>query len=268
MPPKQRMKPHPAKANRKVESRKANDKMAPRGIRARRQKVVGVESTRDRILAAATAEFAARGYDGARVDEIVRHCKISKNLLYYYFGSKERLFIESLEAAYAAIQSRQAAVPLSGLSPIDGVRKLIAEMFRHLAEVPEFIGLLNSENLHKAVHLQKSNHVCGAYPPMVLKLNELLEQGKVTGDFRSDATAIDLYIAISGMSYHALSNQYTLSVLFDRDFTEPSQVAWRIEHITDIILSYLRFKPNEKSNDRGHQNRGRRSQQVAKVDLS
>jgi TetR/AcrR family transcriptional regulator len=193
----------------------------------------------------ASAEFAARGYDGARVDEIVRQCMISKNLLYYYFGSKERLFVASLEAAYAAIRSRQAAVVLNGLAPADGIRKLIGEMFRHLAEVPEFIGLLNSENLHKAMHLQNSAAVRGAYPPMVQKLSELLQQGKASGTFRSDADAVDLYIAISGMSYHALSNQYTLSVLFDRDFSAPAQVAWRIEHITDVILGYLRFAPEE-----------------------
>ena len=228
-----------------------------------RGRAADARSTRERILAVATREFSARGYDGARVEEIVRRSRVSKNLLYYYFGSKEKLFIQSLERAYEAVQSRQAAVSLDGLDPVESVRRLISETFHHLAEVPEFIGLLNSENLHKAVHLAKSEHLRGAYPPMALQLNELLERGRETGDFRDDANAVDLYIAISAMAYHALSNQYTLSVLFDRDFTSPDEVAWRIEHITEVVLGYLLHKPDARSGRKAAQSRGGR---LSKVD--
>jgi TetR/AcrR family transcriptional regulator len=200
-------------------------------------------TTRDRFLAAATSKFAAKGYDGARIDEIVQRCNINKNLLYYYFGSNERLFIQVREAAYQAIQQRQAAVSLAGLEPAEGMHKLIRELFRDFAEVPEFISLLNSENLHKACHLKKSERVRAMYPPMVHKINELLERGRPSGEFRSDVDADDLYIAIFGLSYHAPANQYRLSVLFDRDFSEPAQLEHHISRIADMVLSYLRCRP-------------------------
>ena len=63
--------------------------------------------TRERILAVATQEFAAYGYDGARVDAIVKRCRMSKNLLYHYFDGKEALFIEVMERAYASMRTRQ-----------------------------------------------------------------------------------------------------------------------------------------------------------------
>ena len=198
-------------------------------------------NTKQRILKVATAEFAAKGFDGARIDEIVRRSKLGKNLIYYHFGSKERLFIAVLEAAYASMRDRQGALSLVGLGPVDGMRKLIAESFRYFAESPEFIGLLNSENLHKARHLKKSAGIAAMYPPLVENIRALLDLGRKTGEFRSDVDPVELYISISGMGYHALSNRYTLSVLFGRDLSSPAQLEQRLAHITEMMLSYLRY---------------------------
>lgn len=52
------------------------------------------QRTRDRILAAALAEFSAEGFAGARVARIARRAKINKRMLYHYFGNKEDLFRE------------------------------------------------------------------------------------------------------------------------------------------------------------------------------
>ncbi len=50
------------------------------------------DRTRGRILAAALAEFSAKGFAGARVDAIARRAKGNKRMLYHYFGNKEALF--------------------------------------------------------------------------------------------------------------------------------------------------------------------------------
>lgn len=49
-------------------------------------------TTQEKILAAARQEFAARGLDGARVDRIARTAGVNKAMIYYHFGSKERLY--------------------------------------------------------------------------------------------------------------------------------------------------------------------------------
>ena len=70
------------------------------------------ERTRRRILAAALAEFAAKGFAGARVDFIARRAAINKRMLYHYFGNKEGLFKAVLRRK---INERQAwAENLSG----------------------------------------------------------------------------------------------------------------------------------------------------------
>lgn len=50
------------------------------------------EATRRRLLDAATAEFAAYGIAGARVDRIAEAAKSNKAQIYHYFGSKDELF--------------------------------------------------------------------------------------------------------------------------------------------------------------------------------
>jgi len=68
--------------------------------------------SRERILAAALKEFAAKGFAGARVDFIARRASINKRMLYHYFGNKEHLFREVVRLKMA---ERQAwAETLSG----------------------------------------------------------------------------------------------------------------------------------------------------------
>jgi AcrR family transcriptional regulator len=63
------------------------------------------ERTRTEILDIATREFADRGYNGARVDEIATKTRTTKRMLYYYFGSKEQLYIAVLERVYQQIRT-------------------------------------------------------------------------------------------------------------------------------------------------------------------
>jgi TetR/AcrR family transcriptional regulator len=198
-------------------------------------------TTRDRILKVATKEFAARGYDGARVDEIMRLSKVSKNLIYHYFGSKEQLFIAVLEKAYQGMHAHQMTWPLDVTSPIDGIRKLVQSTFEYWRSSPEFIGLLNSENFHKGRHLRKSKLSKAGYSGLLGNIARLLKQGEASGEFRANVDPVELYISISALAYHYLSNRYTLSYLMDRKLTTANEMKGRVEHIAELTLGYLRF---------------------------
>lgn len=135
-----------------------------RVVKAPPKKIVrDPERSRQRILAAASSEFASKGYDGARIDEIVRRGRINKNLFYYYFGSKEKLFVAVLEAAYADLRRRQDAFALDGGTPEDAIRRLVAGLFHYWRESEAFIGFLTSENLYKAKHIKKSKVASETY---------------------------------------------------------------------------------------------------------
>ncbi|MQY08940.1 TetR family transcriptional regulator [Actinomadura macrotermitis] len=60
-------------------------------------------ATKERILAAATAEFAAHGVAGARVDRVAAQAKANKRAIYDYFGDKNALFAAVLEHLMAEL---------------------------------------------------------------------------------------------------------------------------------------------------------------------
>jgi len=210
-------------------------KSPPAGQSAQRN----AQLTKERILSVAFKEFAARGYDGARVDTIVARCKISKNLIYHYFSSKEDLFLQVMERAYGAMRTRQNELALSGDDPIAQMRTLVEKTIQHFVEQPEFIQLLATENLHKAAHIKKSNVIPVIFNPLRNALKQILEQGKAQGVFRQDADWVDLYVSISGLGSYAISNQYTLSYVLDVNLGTPERRARRMRHIPDMIMSYL-----------------------------
>jgi TetR/AcrR family transcriptional regulator len=196
--------------------------------------------TRERILKTATAEFTEKGYDGARVDEIVRRAKISKNLVYHYFDSKEQLFIEVMEGMYRVMRERQAEQSFAGLSPEEGMRKLVTFTFEVFLEQPEVIALLNIENLHKARHIRRSKNIPALYNPLIEAIEDLLHRGQAAGVFRDGVDPVDLYISISGLGYFYLANRHTLGTVFKTDLEAPARIAQRLQHMNEVILGYLR----------------------------
>jgi TetR/AcrR family transcriptional regulator len=196
--------------------------------------------TRERILARATAEFAARGFEGARVDAIARRCGLAKNMLYHYFGSKEGLFIAVLERMYETLRARQRDFAVRGSDPVQAMRQLVAHTFSALLEHSEAIALLNDENLHKGRHARRSKRIRALYDPLVDTIREVLERGAAQGIFRADIDPVTLYLSLSSLAYHYVSNQYTLKAAFGIDFTTKTRRKAWLAHITDMILTYCR----------------------------
>jgi AcrR family transcriptional regulator len=198
------------------------------------------DRTRRRILDAATEEFARYGLGGARVDRIAARSRANKRMLYYYFGSKEDLFLAALEESYARIRSAERALDLEHSDPREALRRLVDFTWRYFLEHPEFMTLLNSENLHKGRHVRRSRRVRDLHSPLVGTLRGILRRGERAGLFRRGVDPVQLYISIAGEGYFYLSNRYTLSRIFARDLMERRALAARARHNADMILNALR----------------------------
>ena len=196
--------------------------------------------TQAAILAAATKEFARYGMAGARVDRIAAGAKSNKRMLYYYFGNKEALFRAVLEGAYARIRAAEQALDLRAVAPPEGVRRLVEFTWNYYLAHPEFLTLLNSENLHRARHLKRSRHVRAMNSPLIETLGEVLAAGRRRGDFRAGVDALQLYVSIAALSYFYLGNNHTLSAVFGRDLSTVAAKRARLAHMSDVILGYLR----------------------------
>jgi len=196
--------------------------------------------TKNLILSAAQDEFAEYGLNGARVDRIAKRIGASKNLIYHYFGSKDRLYLIVLEAIYRRMREEQHDLDLQSLPPAEGMRSLVANTFEHFARTPALIRLMSIENIHYARNLKKSASVKPLYAPLLKTIHSLLARGQAAGVFRKDVDPIDLYISISGLAYFYLSNQHSLSWIFDQKFNEPKRLRKRRDHVVEVVLGYLR----------------------------
>lgn len=196
--------------------------------------------TMARILAAASKEFADKGYDGARVDKIVRRSGLNKQTMYHYFGSKEGLFQAVLEQMYATIREHQQELRLLDLAPEEAMRALIEGTFDVFVERPEFFNLIASENLCKARHIRRSDKIIPLYMPLTDTIGALLRRGVAAGVFRAGVDPVDLYITIAGLGGYYLANGHTLSALLGDDLLTPQRLKRRYEHVVEVVLSYLR----------------------------
>lgn len=197
------------------------------------------DATRHAILRAATDEFAQHGLAGARVDRIADRAGVNKRMLYYYFGQKEGLFLAVLEGAYERIRGEERTLDLARVEPAEAIRRLIAFTWDYYLAHPEFLALLDTENLCLARHLRKSARVRSLHSPLVATIAEVLEGGHRAGVFRAGVDPVQLYISIAGLSYFYLGNNWTLSTVFDRDLMSPEAKLERLSHITDLVLGYL-----------------------------
>ena len=195
-------------------------------------------SQRD-ILDAASAEFAAHGLGGARMDRIAQAAAVNKRLIYYYFESKESLFLAVLERSYAGIRGQEQQLNLTQLEPIEAIRRLISFTWDYYIAHPDFLSLLNSENLHRASHLKRSGRAQSLNSPLVQALADVLTRGTQQGLFRAGVDPVQLYISIAGLSYFYLGNSHTLSTIFARDLLGTKAKLERLSHMTDLVLGYL-----------------------------
>jgi AcrR family transcriptional regulator len=193
-----------------------------------------------RILRAAMAEFARFGLGGARVDRIAARAGANKRMLYYYYGNKDALFLAVLEDSYARIRSAERALHLTDLDPQEAMRRLVAFTWRYYLAHPEFLTLLNSENLHRGRHIRRSRNIIDMHSPFVAMIKQVLGRGVRAGEFRRGVDPVQLYISIAGLGYFYLSNRHTLSTIFERDLMLPRHKAERLRHMEELVLGYLR----------------------------
>ncbi|MGO4153505.1 TetR/AcrR family transcriptional regulator [Cupriavidus sp. YAF13] len=197
------------------------------------------EGTRRRILDAATEEFAKGGLAGARVDQIARRAETNERMLYYYYGSKEGLFLAVLEKQYAEFRAAEEQLHIVEEDPVAAVRTLARFVWDWYYRNPEFIRLVNSENLHEARHLKKSTQLHQLINPVVNVLAEIVKRGQRQGVFRDNVDVSQLYLTISALGYYVLSNRYTISAVIGRDVAAQDEHERFAELHTDMLLAYL-----------------------------
>lgn len=207
------------------------------------KKIRDADATQARIMAAAKKEFAKSGLGGARVDEIADRAKANKRMIYHYFGNKEDLFRTVLEEAYTDIREAEQKLELEHLPAREALEKLIRFTWDYYLKNPEFITLVNSENLHKARHLKKSEKIDELFRRFVGMVGDLLERGVQEGVFRPGIDPVQLNITIAAIGYYYLTNRFTGSIVFKRDLMAPEALDERLAFNIETIMRLVCITP-------------------------
>ncbi len=197
-------------------------------------------AARSAILSAARSEFSAKGLAGARVNEIASRAGVNKQLIYYYFGSKEDLYRVALEDVYTEIRSLERNLHLGDMQPAEAMAALIGFAFDYLAQHPDFIGLLNHENAHGASHVRNSESIRKTNSPLIELIAKTLKRGIAAKLFRRGIDPVEFYVSVAGMSYFFFSNRLTLSSIFGRDLGDAKAVESYRRHVVSFAMAGLR----------------------------
>lgn len=201
------------------------------------------EVTKARILAAAKTAFSKRGLGGARVDEIADLADANKRMIYHYFDSKEGLFKAVLEEAYADIRTAEQALDLEHAPARDALECLVRFTWQYYLDNPEFITLVNSENLHQARHLKQSELIESLSRRFVDMVGALLDRGVKEGVFRPGLDPVQLNITIAAIGYYYLTNRYTGSIVFKRDLMAAKALEERLAFNIDTVMRLVCVNP-------------------------
>jgi AcrR family transcriptional regulator len=198
------------------------------------------ERTRADILEVATREFAEKGLAGARIDVIAEAMRTSKRMIYYYFGSKDGLYVAVLEEAYRRIRAIEADLHLEDLPPEDALRKLVGFTVDYQLANPDFIRLVMTENIHRGEYLKQSTSIQRLNVPAIEGLRRVYERGVAAGVFRVGIDPIDLHMSISALSVFNVANRHTFSIIFQRDLESPAALIARRDSIVEMVVRFVR----------------------------
>jgi TetR/AcrR family transcriptional regulator len=200
------------------------------------------ERTQHLILTAAEDEFADKGLAGARVDVIAEESGVNKQMIYYYYGSKEDLYLAVLERAYTAMRQSERELNLADLNPIEAITKLVEFKFDYYAKNPATIRLLVSENMQSARYLKQSSRLREMQISLIDVLQSVLTAGEKNKMIRPGVDPVQLYMSIAALSYFYFSNSATLSTAFGRNLASPEELKKRCAHAVELVLDHIRTR--------------------------
>lgn len=205
-------------------------------------------STRELILETASAIFAEKGYDGARVDELARAAGVNKATLYYQIGDKEAVY----HAVITRVLARTADEVCAAIAGAEGceekIRHYIALFARNAGSMRYAAPIMLREIASGGRNLPESAiHEMGR---MLGALSETLAEGERLGLFRPvNEFMVHMMIVGSLMLYSAnepirrRNAEYHPDIYDARHFISTDEAG---EAIADLVLAAIAQPDNNK----------------------
>ncbi|MEI5665863.1 TetR family transcriptional regulator [Bosea sp. CCNWLW174] len=209
------------------------------------------EKTKAEILQIAFEEFAENGLLGANADAIAARAGITKRLIFYYFNSKEELFVAVLEMAYGRMRQAEESLHLETLAPEAAIRGLAEFTFDFHQANPEFVRLVAIENIHRGRHVASSETLQQMTRPIIGQIERVLAKGKSLGAIRPEIDAHALHATLNALSIFSVANRHTFEAQFRWDMSSSKAKLRQRAEIAEVLWRYVRSDDASPSNEAG-----------------
>ncbi len=201
------------------------------------------EQTRENILQAAISEFVQQGLSGARVDAIAERTHTSKRMIYYYFSSKEQLYLAVLEKLYGDIRGTERMLHLRELEPLEAMRRLAEFTFDHHDHNVDFVRIVSIENINYGQFVSGSQTIRSQSGAIIDIIDDVLQRGRERGVIREGLNALDVHMLMSSFCFYRVSNRHTFGWIFDIDLAAAANRERHKQMLCDVVLRYVTATP-------------------------
>ena len=191
------------------------------------------------ILQVATHEFADKGLTGARIDAIAAATRTSKRMIYYYFGSKDGLYLAVLEEAYRRMRAIESDLHLDDLPPVQALQRLVEFTYDHHRDNEDFIRLVMNENIQRGDYLRQSQSIQQLNTKAIESVRDVYDRGVAQGVFRAGLDPVDIHSAISAFTFFNVSNRHTFGLIFQDRASQDKANTLKRGHVVELILRFV-----------------------------
>ena len=153
----------------------------------------------DKILKSATTEFAAKGFAGARMDEIARQAKINKAMIYYHIGDKKSLYDAVLNSSFGNLAAVMRENIIWDKPPVENLRiyiQTISKTIQNNSQIPPIM-------LREAAAGGKNlpSEVIQSLTSIMETLALILKQGVERNEFHPASSMIIHFMIVSPLIF-------------------------------------------------------------------
>ena len=194
-----------------------------------------------RILDAAYEVFGDRGLELTTMEAIAERAQLSKQLIYHYFGNKEGLYVEVLNAHLRMSHAPVLDFDYEALPPLDAIRKLFELGYDwHLRHAHSYA----IDQLSANSKLDLSDSGDQRYGQRTTEIIEqIIRRGQADGSIRQDIEPLFVHVLIWVLNVGFLSSRQLFERYMGADFSTPAATGtWR-ELSVEAIIAVLAVGP-------------------------
>lgn len=214
----------------------------PVNLKTSNPKTVDGADTRTAILDAAELVFAREGLRAARTETIAERVGVTKAMIHYYFGTKEKLY----EAVLQRIDHDRAQgigfESLRALPPGAALRQYVARLLEQMTAKPHTAPLFALENI------QNGGQYYGRPGASVSALVEILENGVNQGCFRR-VDPRHTAVIIMGACLHFFNVMQNVRLLWPKRMDEKTLLREHTDAVLDFVFAGLSDKTGQASEE-------------------